>query len=214
MQMSSLPWKYGRVGQHRQAGRAAGLHRRGRGRADRNRRGSGPRLGEAFLISAIRPKRPVAQPALQRGGEAARRRCLGAARSDRPQGRAALRARDLLALVGADTGEDVSSWIGVRALVIGDELVERPPRRAAVDRLRPPIATPSRRSLGRAGDDQRGGALSSTMSRSGPSRAAEQLAQQSRHCAAARRPQVVELARGFSPAILGRDLESLRPCRP
>ena len=95
-----------RVGQHREAGRAAGLV--GARQRRRVEIGADQPLGRARLLD-LGDQGIVAarEPALDRPQETARRRGRpgrGLDRGGRPR---ALRRRDLLALVGFDAGEDV-----------------------------------------------------------------------------------------------------------
>ena len=139
-------------------------HRPGPGPAGRSRRGSGPWTGEAFLISAIRARRPGRGAALQGGAEAARGRggCGRRPRCRPASGRPC--ARHLLALVGGDRLEDVGHAAASSSLVMRTSASRaawaRPSSMTAAA-----SSTPSRRVSTLSPTRKAAAAFSSTMSR-------------------------------------------------
>ena len=159
-----------RVGEHRQAGRAAGLV--GARQRRRIEIGADQSLRRARLLD-LGDQRVVAgrKLALDRGEEAARRRRRLGRRLDRRGRTRALRRRDLLALVGLDLGKDVGHPVSQPF----DTCTSRSRRALAAPELIDfaACATPCLRSLARPATTSPAAAFMSATSRNGPLRALE-----------------------------------------
>src|SRR5690348_4826242 len=165
--MGRFALEIGTIRQYRETRRAALSIGTGEGRRIEIRADE-PRARGSLFDLGDEAEAPRLRGALQRGDEAARRRRFGGGTLDIAPGTRLPRERNLCTLAGNDAGENITHALASGALVIATSFASAcfaAPE--AIDLA--PIATPSLRSFALPATIRAAAALSSTMSRIGPS---------------------------------------------